>query len=296
MAFTRRRDAYQVLVGRLTWPSTCTRPNLATSVSFLASYNSCPSQQHMEAALCVVRYLRSTTSQGIAYHSSESAATSAYLHYPPAHDREAYTDAQPRPGLSDMQGFCDANWGSQLGDAIRDGEEVEMFKFRSVSGYLVMRCGGPIAWKAIRQGRTSRSTCEAEIRATDEAVKEILSLRHRSDDMNLSDSNSPTRLYNDNRGTVDWAKGTSTKGMRHINLRDCAVRDSINAKEVDLVHIPGEINPSDIFTKELRDATRFRDLRDSFMMSAEKFRAFVSSSSSWMSASWTSSTVPLKGG
>ena len=106
--------------------------------------------------------------------------------------------------------------------------------------------------------------------------------------MNLSDSNSPTRLYNDNRGTVDWAKGTSTKGMRHINLRDCAVRDSINAKEVDLVHIPGEINPSDIFTKELRDATRFRDLRDSFMMSAEKFRVFTASSSAWISASWTS--------
>ena len=171
---------------------------------------------------------------------------------------------------------------------VSNGEEVKLFKFRSVSGYLIMRCGGPIAWKAIRQGRTSRSTCEAEVRATDEAVKEILSLRHRSDDMNLAVSNSPTRLYNDNRGTIDWAKGTSTKGMRHINLRDCAFSDSIKAKEVELVHIPGEINPSDIFTKELRDATRFRDLRDSFMMSAEKFRSFVASSAAWMSASWVS--------
>ena len=45
-----------------------------------------------------------------------------------------------------------------------------------MSGFLVMRCGGPIAWKAVCQPRTSRSTCEAEIRATDEAVKEILYL------------------------------------------------------------------------------------------------------------------------
>ena len=163
-----------------------------------------------------------------------------------------------------------------------------MFKYRSVSGYLIMRCGGPIAWKSVRQNRTSRSTCEAEVRATDEAVKEILSLRHRCDDMNLPDTSSPTRLYNDNRGTVDWAKGTSTKGMRHINLKDCAVRDSILAKEVDLCHIPGDVNPSDIFTKEMRDASRFRTLRDSFMMSAEKFRTFVASSSVWMSASWVS--------
>ena len=106
--------------------------------------------------------------------------------------------------------------------------------------------------------------------------------------MNLPDTSSPTRLYNDNRGAVDWAKGTTTKRMRHINLRDCAIRDSIQAKEVDLSHIPGDINPSDIFTKELRDASRFRTLRDSFMMSAEKFRAFVASSSVWMSASWVS--------
>ena len=84
-----------------------------------------------------------------------------------------------------------------------DKSEVEMFKYRSVSGYLVMRCGGPIAWKAVRQGRTSRSTCEAEIRATDEAVKDILSIRHRCEDMCLPDMDSSTRLYNDNRTTVD---------------------------------------------------------------------------------------------
>jgi len=174
--FVRRRETYQSLVGRLTWLAMCTRPDLATAVSFLASYSSCPAKQHLEAALYVVRYLRSTTSQGIAYHSSASAATSAYLHFPPDHDREAYSDATPSPPTTDMQGFCDANWGSQIGNAIKDGEEVELFKYRSVSGYLVMRCGGPIAWKAIHQDRTSRSTCKAEVRATNEAVKEILSL------------------------------------------------------------------------------------------------------------------------
>ena len=169
-----------------------------------------------------------------------------------------------------------------------DSKDIELFKYRLMSGYLIMRCGGPISWKAVCQERTSRSTCEAEIRATDETVKEILSLRHRCDDMHLPDADGPTRLYNDNQGTVDWAKGTSTKGMRHINLKDCAVRSSIQAKKVDLCHIPGIINPSDIFTKEMRDGAHFRTLRDSFMMSAEKFRTFVTSSSVWMSASWVS--------
>ena len=106
--------------------------------------------------------------------------------------------------------------------------------------------------------------------------------------MNLPDADTPTRLYNDNQGTVDWSKNTTTKGMRHIYLKDCAVRDISQAKEVDLDHIPGAVNPSDIFTKEMRDGAHFRMLRDSFMISAEYFRTFVTSSSAWISASWIS--------
>ena len=75
LAFVRRREAYQSLVGRLTWLATNTHPDLSTAVSFLSSYSSCPDRQHLEAALCVVRYLLSTTSHGIAYHSSVSSAT-----------------------------------------------------------------------------------------------------------------------------------------------------------------------------------------------------------------------------
>ena len=290
-AFVRRRKAYQSLVGRLTWLATNTRPDLSTAVLFLASYSSCPASQHLEAALYVVQYLRSTVCQGIAYHSSASAATPAYLHYPPSHDREAYSDACPPPAGAQIQGFCDANWGSHIGGAVPDGKEIELFKYWSMSGFLIIRCGGPIAWKAVGQDRTSRSTCEAEIRATDKAVKEILSLRNHCEDINLLDASSPTRLYNDNQGTVNWSKGTSTKGMRHMNLKDCAVRDSIQAKDVDIYHIPGLVNPSNIFAKEMQDGAHFRDLRDSFMMSADKSRAFVSSSSVWMSASWVSGIV-----
>ena len=142
-----------------------------------------------------------------------------------------------------------------------------MFKYRSISGFLIMRCGGPIAWKAVRQPQTSRSTCEAEIRGTDEAVKEILSLCHRCNNMNLLDVDIPTRLYNDSQGTVDWSKSTTTNGIRYICLKDCAVRDSIQAKELDLYHIPGAVNPSNIFTKEMRDGTHFRMLRNFFMIS-----------------------------
>lgn len=236
----------------------------------------------------MARYVRSTTTHGIAFHSSAPNDTSAYIHFPFPHDSEAYSDSvkPPKNRMHELSTFTDACWGSQLGNIIPDGEEIDMWKFRSMSGYLVMRCGGPVAWKAVRQEQCSRSTCEAEIRATDEGIKEVLSLRHRCEDMHLADANQPTPVYNDNQGCVDWAKTTSTKGMRHINLKDCAIRDSVQSKDVTIHHIQGVINPSDIFTKEMKDGLHFRTLRDSFMMSSESFRTFVSDNNEWISASW----------
>jgi len=80
--------------------------------------------------------------------------------------------------------------------------------------------------------------------------------------MSLTDANRPTPVYNDNdnQGCVDWSKTTSTKGLRNLNIRDCAVRDSIQAEEVTIHHIQGVINPADIFTKEMKDGLHFRAL------------------------------------
>ena len=43
------------------------------------------------------------------------------------------------------------------------------------------------------------------------------------------------------------------------------------SKDVDIDHIPGIINPSDISTKEMKDNTHFRNLRDSMMVSLQAF-------------------------
>ena len=45
--------------------------------------------------------------------------------------------------------YSDACWGSQLGNQVPDGTEVEIFKFRSLSGFIVLRSGGPLSWKTV---------------------------------------------------------------------------------------------------------------------------------------------------
>ena len=49
------------------------------------------------------------------------------------------------------------------------------------------------------------------------------------------------------------------------------VREFHQSKDVDVEHIPGIINTSDIFTKEMKDNTHLRNLRDSIMVSLQAF-------------------------
>ena len=49
------------------------------------------------------------------------------------------------------------------------------------------------------------------------------------------------------------------------------VREYQKSKYVHVQHISGIINPSNIFTKEMKDNTHFRNLRDSMMVSLQAF-------------------------
>ena len=49
------------------------------------------------------------------------------------------------------------------------------------------------------------------------------------------------------------------------------VHECHQSKDVDFDHIPGIINPSNIFTKEMKDNKHFRNIRDSIMVSLQAF-------------------------
>jgi hypothetical protein len=84
-------------------------------------------------------------------------------------------------------------------------------------------------------------------------------------------ANENTIVYNDNQACVNWSASCTTKGIKHISLRENVIRERQAAGDVTITHIPGVINPSDIFTKELKDAAHFRRLRDSMMVSKTAF-------------------------
>ena len=117
------------------------------------------------------------------------------------------------------------------------------FKFRSLLDYLVCICGGPIAWKLIRQEQTTLNSCEAEILATNECAKDLDSIKLRAYDLGAIPDDSCTTVYNDNQAAVNWSASCTIKGIKHLNLRENMVRECHQAGRVMVVHIPVSLIP-----------------------------------------------------
>ena len=127
-----------------------------------------------------------------------------------------------------------------------------------MAGFVIF-LGGPIAWMSKRQTFTARSSAEAEIGSVDECTKVIQQLRNIFIDLNLYDTffTKPIPIYNDNAATVQWSHNMSTKGLRYIQIRENAVREQVQSGLIDVRHIEGKRNPTDIMTKEDRDVGHF---------------------------------------
>ncbi len=247
----RLRLRFQSLVGSLNWLAHTTRPDLSTVVSLLAQHQSSPSQGHYDAALYVARYLATTRTLGIHFSSTRSSLLESFLHFP-----------IPQPLLSKS----DANWGPQDASINKSNQQLPLFVSRSMSAFYI-DLFGPLHWLSKRQMVTAGSSAEAEIYATDECVKFLLELNQLLEFLGVKDNFMPTTnvIYNDNNACVNWSKKCTTKGLRHIQMRENRVRENVATKFVTIQHVCGKTNLADLFTKEMRDTGHFVELRDIMM-------------------------------
>jgi hypothetical protein len=56
----------------------------------------------------------------------------------------------------------------------------------------------------------------------------------------------------------------TSKKIRHMELRKNSVREWVQDKTLNILHVSGCVNPTDIFTKEMWDGAHFWRLQDSF--------------------------------
>lgn len=244
-----------MLVGSLNWLSTSTQPDIAPITNMLAQYSNQASKGHIHAAKWVIRYLKGTKDIGVTFSTTSRPDLNAYVKFP----------IDPNTVVS----LTDANWGPQDASVPKPNaplEELELFKSRSLSGFLIWLTG-PVHWVSKRQTITARSSAEAEIYATDECVKQLIQLSYILAGLTLIDAimPTPTPVYNDNSACVSWSKALTTKGLRHIQMRENAIRESVSNDFVSIQHVEGKVNLADMFTKEDKDTPHYVKTRDHVM-------------------------------
>ena len=218
----------------------------------LAKYMSRPSPGHIDAAKWVIRYIKGTKDLGIKFSSREDGQLSSYLKF--------------KTNPKHIEALTDANWGPQDQSNPKKYERIATFKSRSISGYVIWM-GGPLHWESKRQKITARSSAEAEIYATDECVKRLQQIRNIAEDLNILDTIMPNtvKVHNDNNACVQWSASMTTRALRHIQMRENAVREEHAKGHIKCVHIQGNINLSDMFTKEDKNTAHFTEIRNKMM-------------------------------
>jgi len=143
-----------------------------------------------------------------------------------------------QPSLLSMS---DANWGPQDASLTTTSMELPLFTSRSMSAYFI-DLFGPLHW----------------------ILLDFLEVRQIF-------MPGTTIIFNDNSACVNWSKRCTTKGLRHIQMRENHVRENVENKFVTIQHIGGKLNLADLFTKEMKDVTHFVELRDLMMKSRSFF-------------------------
>lgn len=200
---------YRELVGALMYASVATRPDIAYAVSQVSRFLNEPAQQHWTAAKRVLRYLIGTKDLGIIIKN----------------DKELL-----------LRGWSDADWAGDVEDR------------RSTTGYLFTLAGAPVAWKSKKQPTVALSSCESELMAITESVKEALWLRKLMADLRIDGA--PTTIFEDNQGCIAIANDAKWSARtKHIATRYFRVQEEVHAKTVKVVYATTQDMLADLLTK-----------------------------------------------
>ena len=221
-------EKYRRLVGKLNY-LTVTRPDISFAVSVLSQFMATPYTGHWDAALRVLRYLKTAPGLGILYSDQGHCRVGAFT----------------EEGDGRVSGFSDADWAGCP------------FSRRSTTGYCVFVGGNLVSWKSKKQHTVSRSSAESEYRAMADVTSEMIWVRRLLKELGVV-SNDLMRLYCDNQSAIHIAKNqVFHERTKHIEVDCHLIRDRVTGTKVDPpsiqpIHIKTEHQLADVFTKPLR--------------------------------------------
>ena len=159
-------ELYQSAVGKLIYPSTRMRPDIAFAVSNVAKFTVKPTEQQWRAMKHIIRYLAGTTNFGLLFTRNES---------------------------TECTGYSDADWAGDIDDR------------KSTSGYLYLMSGAPVSWRSKKQSCITLSTAEAEYMSLTSAAQEVICLVCLLVELQ-KESITPAIIYEDNQSAICMTK------------------------------------------------------------------------------------------
>ncbi|CAI7881888.1 unnamed protein product [Closterium sp. NIES-53] len=206
---------YPELVGCLTYLMTCTRPDLAYPLSFLARYVA-PGRHrkvHWDAGKRVLRYLCSTSGMGLVLGGWARVV---------------------------LTGHADASWVDDLATQ------------RSSQGYTFSLGSGSVYWRSTRSSSVLSSNCEADIYVGAMAAQELRWLTYLLTDLGEA-PRSPPVLYVDNKAMLALCQEHRLEHRtKHIALRYFLARELQQRGQLRLAYVASQANTADVFTKALQ--------------------------------------------
>ena len=105
--------------------------------------------------------------------------------------------------------------------------------------------------------------------ALSEAAKDVVYLRKLVKGLHAPEPG-PTHLASDSKSARDISYNPEHHDrMKHVERRHFFVRDMVESFELEVPYVPTADNPADFFTKPVKNAARFRELRNAVMNISE---------------------------
>jgi hypothetical protein len=206
-----RRSRYQTVIGSLLYLMLGTRPDIAFAVTQLAQHAANPTEEHLNRALYICRYLVATPNYRLTYNGGFGEGISA---------------------------CTDSDWASNVNNR------------RSQTGFFVKMAGGLISWTSRAQKTIALSSTEAEYMALSDCSRQVVWMHTLLGELGYHLKPIPICGDNQGSIFIA-SNPVTEKRSKHIDIRYHYIREVIARKFAEVYFIEGENNPADILTKNL---------------------------------------------